>query len=701
MATVNLFDANINTGPAINSIAGLEEELVQLQNQFKSAEIGSEEWTRLGQAIQKTQGQLKTFEERFEGLGIEQKNAAIVDSFNVVAGSIGAVTGAMVALGFESESLEGVERKLLGIITVVSSLREVSNGLAAAQKTLVPAFTKAAAAARAFALANPFTAMLVAVTAVTAGVYALVKATEEEKKSAEELAEEYDKLAAINDRRIGNREREAELEAERIALIEGEVAGAEKTLQLAKDKLAQDEIDLIVFQSKQDEVESALGRLDEEISKKEKLLALAEREGFEETSYGQQREKYREQLNKLYTEREEFLQREVTLNQNIAKSENDILKAGDALDAARERRREENERKAKEATDKRDKAAEDLAKRAVKQLEDQRQATEDLIELYSELYPETRNSGAFEFATDLDKVNYELSLQLQLVESLTQNYEDLSDQLEELDFEDPVSFFSEEQLGVFKKLRDANKTQLELQLEDLRTTYLEDLTLFSDNEEVKTQLTEQYEKDRAELRRQYALQNAQAILGITSNFLNTIADINQQSLELQLLQAAGNQAAIDKINADALEKQKKLRIAQTLVTTAESILNGFNATSALPPPFNFIAGGILAAAYSALAAKTIQTIQSTTLEGGGGNIGGFNNIPGGGGGFSLPGGGGTQIPTSGGNILPGLPGGGRLGNPAGVGTVQAPIQAYVLASDVTNGQQAAAAIGNRRRLSGG
>ena len=119
--------------------AGLQAKLEKLKKEFEGAEIGSAEFNRLGNEIQKTSSQLKTLDERFEGLGIEQKNAMIVDSFNVVAGSFGAVTGALVAFGVESKALEGVEKRLLGIITVVSSLREVSNGLAAANKVL-PAF---------------------------------------------------------------------------------------------------------------------------------------------------------------------------------------------------------------------------------------------------------------------------------------------------------------------------------------------------------------------------------------------------------------------------------------------------------------------------------------------------------------------------------------------------------------------------------
>ena len=277
------------------------------------------------------------------------------------------------------------------------------------------------------------------------------------------------------------------------------------------------------------------------------------------------------------------------------------------------------------------------------------------------------------------------------------------EEIDLLELEDPIKFLSEEQLTILKRLRGELDTELQQQLFAREQQYKDELALFADNEDAKTRLTEEYEKDRVKIRRQFALQVARDTIGVTSDFLNTIAQINQASLELQLLQAAGNQAAIDRINAEALEKQKKLRIAQTIVTTAESILNGFNATSTLPPPFNFIAGTALAAAYTALGAKTIQTISSTTLDSSAGATGGgFNNIPGGGfGGFSLPGGGGISTTPSQGAILPGL-GGGRIAGAPTIGTAtQEPIRAYVLAGDVSNGVQANVALNTRRRLAGG
>ena len=147
----------------------------------------------------------------------------------------------------------------------------------------------------------------------------------------------------------------------------------------------------------------------------------------------------------------------------------------------------------------------------------------------------------------------------------------------------------------------------------------------------------------------------------------------------------------------SLEKQKKLRRAQVIVTTAQSVIDAYSSTANIPPPFGLIAGSLLAAAYIGLGSKAVANINATSLDGSDAP-GGFNNIPGGGG-FNIPTGGGTPIgsPPTGG--LPGL-GGGRVSTPT-IGTIsEGPIRAYVLAGDVTNGVQANVALNNRRRLTG-
>ena len=624
----------------------------------------------------------------------DAKIKAIGGSINILGGSVELVVGSLGLIGVDEKIVgqfqkaavsaiafaDGAKRvfegykeiteakKIFAAVTKAETVAEVANtgatvtnttatvaGTVAtnAGSTATKAFSfsikGATAALRAFALANPFLAIIVGITAAAGAIALFAGGTKEASEEVKKLAEENERLKlTADDVSKGIQKRNVELGL------------------LGRTEFDQAKIRLGFARKDLRDAEKANNAIETERAALESLKANTE------------------ELQKLQA-------REIESRRVEEEARARVLELEFALGEA-------SKKVSKERSEASIKASENIARAAVKQLEDQRIATEMLIDLYTELYPEKVTGGQFEFNTELDRTNFALQEQLDVLFALNTEYEDLSEQLEVFTDDIGETFFSEDQLGVFKKLRDAQKTGLQLQLEDLENTYRSDLALFTDNEEMKTQITEQYEADRAKTVRQYAIQNAQAVLGITSQFLNTIAQINQASLELQLAQAAGNQNAINQINADALEKQKKLRTAQVLVTTAESILNGFNVTSTLPPPFNFIAGAALAAAYTALGAKSIQTINAVSLEGGS-TGGGFNNIPGGGG-FSLPGGGGISTTPSLGAVLPGI-GGGRVATPT-IGTVaEEPIRAYVLAGDVSNGVQAGIALNNRRRLSGG
>jgi hypothetical protein len=292
--------------------------------------------------------------------------------------------------------------------------------------------------------------------------------------------------------------------------------------------------------------------------------------------------------------------------------------------------------------------------------------------------------------------------------------------LEEIDLEEPVKFLSEEQLTILKRLRGELNSTLKQQLFDREQQYNDEIALFANNENAKTQLTEEYEKDRNKIRLQYAAELASQVLGTTNTLLSELGNLQQEAINIELdklerkyqrdLQLAGENQKLKEsltrgfeareleIQKQALKQQKALRTAQVATTTAESVINAYNSTSQLPPPFNFIAGTALAAAYTVLGAKAIANINAVSLDNGSLGTGGFNNIPSGGG-FSLPGGGGISTSPSLGAILPGI-GGGRIATPT-IGTIAEPIRAYVLTGDISNGMQAGIALNNRRRLSGG
>ena len=724
---------------AENSIEALENQVKQLEEEFKRVDRGSKEFKKLGDELKAARSQLKTLDEQFEGLGAEQKAAGIAESFNVLVGSVGAVSSAFLAFGANTEAIEEVEKKLLGVIGVVTSLREVSTGLIQAQKTLIPILGKVGNAIKAAFAANPVTLVFAAVVALTTAIVAYVRAT----KEAVDVGEEAIKLNESQTKEIANqtvklRQLEFAVKDETRSEIERKLALEElKKLLPELSGVTLDQADAI------NKVTVAVGREIAAIKERAKLAAAQERL----TKAISDNLLIEERLNAVsegsITTIEEFnaallLNRNAFENSNteLKKAAREYLKNNEAIEkytqliqgANKELVKFDVEAEAEKAQNAAEKSAE-AARRVTEQ------AIKDLVALalpYDEFYKllllipgvlesdipdavaaaaESYEKAAFELKNWIDRSKEFQSigpLSFQgLLSSVTEANAEVAILIKQLDdlfteLEEPIKFFDKEQLDILRRLREDGQTELQAQLAALETQYNEEIKLFADNEEIKTQLTEEYEQNRAQLRRQYAIQTAQQLLGITSQFLSTIAEVNQQSLELQLLQAKGNEQAILAAQKESFERQKGLRRAQIIVSTAEAVVNAFTSTSQIPPPFGQIIGGILAASYIALGAKSLATVNATTFDGGGAAAGGFQNIPSGGG-ISIPGGGGVPVgipgAQPGGALLPGL-GGGRLGAPT-IGTLeQEPVRAYVLAGDVTNGVQANIALNNRRRLAG-
>ena len=137
MAQEKVYSIKINgVDTAINNINDLEQGVQTLETQLKTADIGSEEFKRLSKEVASTRGKLKDFELQIEGLDKEQRATALVDAFTGLTGAVGAVSAGFIAFGASSEAIEDAERKLLGVIGVVSGLRDASNGILATQKLL-------------------------------------------------------------------------------------------------------------------------------------------------------------------------------------------------------------------------------------------------------------------------------------------------------------------------------------------------------------------------------------------------------------------------------------------------------------------------------------------------------------------------------------------------------------------------------------
>ena len=121
---------------SITSINELDESVKTLEAKLGEAKIGSKEFKELQNQVKKSKSQLKDFELQVEGLDKEQRATALVDAFSGLTGAVGAASSAFIAFGASSETIENAEKKLLGVIGVVSGLRDASNGVIATQKLL-------------------------------------------------------------------------------------------------------------------------------------------------------------------------------------------------------------------------------------------------------------------------------------------------------------------------------------------------------------------------------------------------------------------------------------------------------------------------------------------------------------------------------------------------------------------------------------
>lgn len=713
------YDVLGNTQPAVNANKALDTSVKQLDKDSKKLKVSLDDANKsIESSLQKQEAKIKTLSGAINVLG---------GSVELVVGSLGLIgldekqletfqKGALSAIAFADGAkrvFEGYKelteaRKIFSTITKAGTAVEVANTTAqvanttatAAGATATVAATTATNAANvatksltATLLLNPYVLIAAAIVAAAGALYYFISASKEADTQLDSLLDKVESRGKINDMMISRQKeslglgvQQLELEGKTLEAGELKVANAKIILGLAKKK---EETELKGLADNYDLQVKNVEIAFEAFNNAKASQKVISESLLIESEKAKQIKKSKSEILKLEVaylkvlgEARETEDNIASINNNVTQAQNDILTAEKELIKLKE-----------DKTKKQQEADEKVAKEAVIQLEAQRQATLDLIDLYTELYPEMVTGGQFDFTNEVNKTNYELAQQILLVNDLDSAIALLSTDMGVLAEEESNvthTFLSPEQLAIFKKLRDYRKSQLQLSLEDLKTTYDAELLLLQGHEEAQLQLTAKYEKDKKDLKIKNALEATVAILGATSQFFNALAQMNTQNYELQLLNAKGNEVAINAINKKSFESNKKLRLASAVVTTAESMLNGWNSASKLPTPYNYIVGSLLSALYAGIGATTIATISATQF----GNSSSPSSQGGGFGAINIPGGGGT--PTG---PLPGM-GGGRLSTPSTASNTVAPIRAYVLAGDVETGVQANIALNNRRRLAG-
>jgi hypothetical protein len=197
-------EVEIGSKKALGSLNDLKSAATQLEDKLSQTEFGTAEFGRLANQLKGVRSQLKDFDLQLEGLDKEQRATALVDTFSGLTGAVGAVSSAFLAFGANSAAIEDAEKKLLGVIGVVSGLRDASNGLVAAGKlfgstfdklgdTLKAGFQAGATGAQTFKAALLATGIGAAITAVgflVANFDELTGVTEEEAKATKKAAAE-------------------------------------------------------------------------------------------------------------------------------------------------------------------------------------------------------------------------------------------------------------------------------------------------------------------------------------------------------------------------------------------------------------------------------------------------------------------------------------------------------------------------------
>lgn len=740
MAQTKVYSIKINgIDQAVNSIDDLEKGVQALDAELKSSKIGSKEFKDLQKQVAAAKSELKDFELQAEGLDKEQRGQALVGTFNGLVGAVGAASSAFLAFGVDSEAIEEVERKLLGVVGVVQGLTEASQGVLEAQKLinassgklgsgLGKAFTsgiKGASGLKVALVSTGIGALIVAVGLLIAYWDEFVElvglGTDEMKKYDDALLEAEAATAGlafetqyynsiVQDTSKSEGEREVALKelnkrgiaTEDITLSNAEAlddlnSRVEKNIKLIVAKAKAEASAKLLSEALEEQLKIQGSSLEDNISWWEKTAnVLVGTMGYINTDALNTLTAAKNKVNDLSEATEE-----VERATGVYKSQLEALiplEAENAATQSKVRQRLEQRKSGEEdlakAIDNR-KAAEDAALKIAQDTEKalavlNAKGIQKEIELIDQGYAERLAKLTEVFGKESQEVANLLMLRNAEVAAARQKYGDDAtaaylDLVNEIDDAVAVETAAVRQLEKQRTLEYYNDLIEEaksfglstLELEEAKLQKLAELTAtYADEDEAKRK--EIQDKKDAE---------DQAAADLKQGNLNAGFDMALAAGDaiMALNEAfAGDDEASQK---KAFEANKKVQLAQAVISTIQGTQNAFTTASASPfaavfPAYPFIQAGI-AAAFGLSSLKKIQssTFQSTTAPAGGG----------GGGGAAAPAMNGASSNSLGG---PNTSNGGRnfrsdINAPAATKT-------YVLAGDVTTAQQAEDKINQRR-----
>ena len=652
------FDVEVDSGNSVKTLGTLREELEQINEELEQVPVGSKAFTELSDKARGVSSEIKTLEKTFEGLEPGQKAEAFVGAFETIAGASAVTAGAFQLFGVESEKLGQIEEKVQATIAIAVGARSIAEGALQAKIAARLAVEKAVqvAAKAQIAVQTALNAVLNAnpigliILGVTAAVAIFTKFGDKIKsfiKSA--LGPLQDALETVGGwlTKLG--------QAIGIVASEEEKA-AEKSKELSQAKVEQYERELTI----------AKARGEDTIKLEKKIL---------------------DEKMKLYAK--------------DSKEYKDLQAQKTALDAQRAKEVEQ-QRKADEQ-----KRAEDRKKR----IEDYRRRLNDAKNLEQEIADEaaliglTEEEKAIELenrkfeerlailkkynldTTELERLHQE---EISKIQNDAQTKRDTEKEAKDKEKRDAELAKEQEKQDLLLEIRDAVATsedeQRQLELTKLGE-YYDQLILAAQENGLETQNLEdaknaalsmkkdEFRANDAEKEKAYQQQIADLTIGAATNVISTLSSLNELF--------AGESEAEQK---KAFKRNQALQIAQTIIDTFRSATGAFQSLAPIPVVGPAL-GAAAAAAAVAAGLANVKKIREQKFEGasaGGGATPSAGNQGGRGG--LAPSAGTLTIPE--GSIrTPNVP---RNGSGA--------IKTYVLAGDVTDGQEAEKKIEQRRTV---
>jgi len=190
----------------ITNIKQLEDELRKAKEDLKELEIGGKNFTILTGEIKKAETELMNLNRAAKGLSVQEKFEKFAKIGAAVTSSFAAAQAAVSLFGSDSEKMSEAAVKAQNLLTIALTAREIAQasvaattiatttatvGETAATNTLTASFQRLYATM----VANPFTAILVAIGAIGVALTLFTSKTEDAKKKSKEFQQAVNKDA--------------------------------------------------------------------------------------------------------------------------------------------------------------------------------------------------------------------------------------------------------------------------------------------------------------------------------------------------------------------------------------------------------------------------------------------------------------------------------------------------------------------------